>query len=87
MATVFSRTMTSSDPRPDLPRGYASPFCNVVSERFPLPKGEGQGEGGRCLPFSVGRQLRNLRSELGLSLRQLNEKVAVSPSHAAENRE
>jgi hypothetical protein len=87
MATVFSRTMTSSDPRPDLPRGYASPFCNVVSERSPLPSGEGQGEGGRCLPFSVGRQLRNLRSELGLSLRQLNEKVAVSPSHAAENRE
>ena len=32
------------------------------------------------LVFNVGRQLRNLRSELGLSLRQLSDKVAVSPS-------
>jgi len=32
------------------------------------------------LVFNVGRQLRNLRAELGLSLRQLSEKVAVSPS-------
>jgi transcriptional regulator with XRE-family HTH domain len=30
--------------------------------------------------FNVGRQLRRLRAELGLSLRQLSEKVAVSPS-------
>ena len=32
------------------------------------------------LVLNVGRQLRNLRAELGLSLRQLSEKVAVSPS-------
>jgi transcriptional regulator with XRE-family HTH domain len=32
------------------------------------------------LVFNVGRQLRNLRADLGLSLRQLSEKVAVSPS-------
>jgi transcriptional regulator with XRE-family HTH domain len=32
------------------------------------------------LVFNVGRQLRHLRAELGLSLRQLSDKVAVSPS-------
>jgi transcriptional regulator with XRE-family HTH domain len=32
------------------------------------------------LVFNVGRQLRKLRADLGLSLRQLSEKVAVSPS-------
>ena len=32
------------------------------------------------LVFNVGRQLRNLRAELGLSLRQLSEKVGVAPS-------
>jgi transcriptional regulator with XRE-family HTH domain len=32
------------------------------------------------LVFNVGRQLGNLRVELGLSLRQLSDKVAVSPS-------
>jgi transcriptional regulator with XRE-family HTH domain len=32
------------------------------------------------LVFNVGRQLRHLRAELGLSLRQLSEKVGVSPS-------
>jgi transcriptional regulator with XRE-family HTH domain len=32
------------------------------------------------LVFNVGRQLRKLRGELGLSLRQLGEKVAVAPS-------
>jgi transcriptional regulator with XRE-family HTH domain len=32
------------------------------------------------LVVNVGRQLRNLRAELGLSLRQLSEKVGVSPS-------
>jgi len=32
------------------------------------------------LVFNVGRQLRNLRSELGLSLRQLSERVGVAPS-------
>jgi len=32
------------------------------------------------LVFNVGRKLKNLRGELGLSLRQLSEKVAVSPS-------
>jgi transcriptional regulator with XRE-family HTH domain len=32
------------------------------------------------LVFNVGRQLRNLRAELGLSLRQLSDKVGVSPS-------
>jgi transcriptional regulator with XRE-family HTH domain len=32
------------------------------------------------LVFNVGRQLRNLRGELGLSLRQLSEKVGVAPS-------
>jgi transcriptional regulator with XRE-family HTH domain len=32
------------------------------------------------LLFNVGRQLRNLRAELGLSLRQLSNKVGVAPS-------
>ena len=32
------------------------------------------------LVLNVGRQLRNLRAELGLSLRQLSEKLGVSPS-------
>jgi transcriptional regulator with XRE-family HTH domain len=32
------------------------------------------------LVFNVGRQLRNLRGELGLSLRQLSDKVGVAPS-------
>jgi transcriptional regulator with XRE-family HTH domain len=32
------------------------------------------------LVLNVGRQLRNLRAELGLSLRQLSERVGVSPS-------
>jgi transcriptional regulator with XRE-family HTH domain len=32
------------------------------------------------LVFNVGRQLRNLRAELGLSLRQLGDRVGVSPS-------
>jgi quercetin dioxygenase-like cupin family protein len=32
------------------------------------------------LVFNVGRKLRKVRGELGLSLRQLSEKVAVSPS-------
>jgi transcriptional regulator with XRE-family HTH domain len=32
------------------------------------------------LVFNVGRQLRHLRAELGLSLRQLSERVGVSPS-------
>jgi transcriptional regulator with XRE-family HTH domain len=32
------------------------------------------------LVFNVGRQLRNLRAELGFSLRQLSNKVGVSPS-------
>jgi transcriptional regulator with XRE-family HTH domain len=32
------------------------------------------------LVFNVGKQLRTLRAELGLSLRQLSEKVSVSPS-------
>jgi transcriptional regulator with XRE-family HTH domain len=32
------------------------------------------------LVFNVGRQLRHLRAELGMSLRQLSDKVAVSPS-------
>ena len=32
------------------------------------------------LVFNVGRQLRNLRGELGLSLRQLSNKVGVAPS-------
>jgi transcriptional regulator with XRE-family HTH domain len=35
---------------------------------------------GDQLVFNVGRQLRNLRGELGLSLRQLSEKVGVAPS-------
>lgn len=39
------------------------------------------------LAFNVGRKLRKRRGELGLSLRQLSEKVAVSPStiHKIEN--
>jgi transcriptional regulator with XRE-family HTH domain len=32
------------------------------------------------LVFNVGRQLRHLRADLGMSLRQLSDKVAVSPS-------
>lgn len=32
------------------------------------------------LVFNVGRKLRKVRGELGLSLRQLSERVAVSPS-------
>ncbi len=32
------------------------------------------------LVFNVGRKLKKLRGELGLSLRQLSEKAAVSPS-------
>jgi transcriptional regulator with XRE-family HTH domain len=32
------------------------------------------------LVFNVGRRLKKFRGELGLSLRQLSEKVAVSPS-------